>query len=79
MNYISVKAASEKMGHIGKTDTKIYVRKIALTELKKFGRAWMIPKDAEKPVDGRMKNKEQTGGESWNLMKSYNSLGLERT
>ena len=23
MNYISVKAASEKMGHIGKTDTKI--------------------------------------------------------
>ena len=36
MDYISVKAASEK-----------------------FGRAWMIPKDAEKPVDGRMKTRNK--------------------
>ena len=25
----------------------------------KFGRAWMIPKDAEKPVDGRMKTRNK--------------------
>ena len=49
-----------------------------MTELK-IGRAWMIPKDAEKPVDGRMKTRNKQEGESWNLMKSYNSLGLERT
>ena len=49
MNYISVKAASEKWG--------ISERRIDGTE--KFGRAWMIPKDAEKPVDGRMKTRNK--------------------
>ena len=78
MDYISVKAASEKWG-ISERRIQKLCEENRIDGTEKFGRAWMIPKDAEKPVDGRMKNKEQTGGESWNLMKSYNSLGLERT
>ena len=78
MNYISVKAASEKWG-ISERRIQKLCEENRIDGTEKFGRAWMIPKDAEKPVDGRMKTKEQTGGESWNLMKSYNSLGLERT
>ncbi|MDT2753219.1 DNA-binding protein [Enterococcus thailandicus] len=27
--------------------------------IEKFGRAWMIPKDAEKPIDGRLKFKNK--------------------
>ena len=76
MDYISVKAASEKWG-ISERRIQKLCEENRIDGTEKFGRAWMIPKDAEKPVDGR--NKEQTGGESWNLMKSYNSLGLERT
>ena len=75
MNYISVKAASEKWG-ISERRIQKLCEENRIDGTEKFGRAWMIPKDAEKPVDD---NKEQTGGESWNLMKSYNSLGLERT
>ena len=78
MNYISVKAASEKWG-ISERRIQKLCEENRIDGTEKFGRAWMIPKDAEKPVDGTYENKEQTGGESWNLMKSYNSLGLERT
>ena len=45
-----------------------------MTELKNFRSCMDDTKDAEKPVDGRNENKEQTGGESWNLMKSYKQL-----
>ena len=52
MNYISVKAASEK-----------WIQKLCeenrIDGTEKFGRAWMIPKDAEKPVDGRMKTRNK--------------------
>ena len=78
MNYISVKAASEKWG-ISERRIQKLCEENRIDGTEKFGRAWMIPKDAEKPVDGRMKTRNKTGGESWNLMKSYNSLGLERT
>lgn len=57
MNYISVKAASEKWGY-RKDGYKNYVRK-RIDGTEKFGRAWMIPKDAEKPVDGRMKTRNK--------------------
>lgn len=32
-----------------------YVRKTALPGATKFSRVWLIPKDAEKPIDGRIK------------------------
>ena len=71
MNYISVKAASEKWG-ISERRIQKLCEENRIDGTEKFGRAWMIPK-------WTYENKEQTGGESWNLMKSYNSLGLERT
>jgi hypothetical protein len=40
----------------------------------KFGRAWMIPKDAEKPMDGRLKKIEKRGGTIWLLKKVNNSI-----
>ena len=46
------------MGHIGKTDTKL-CEENRIDGTEKFGRAWMIPKDAEKPVDGRMKTRNK--------------------
>ena len=64
MNYISVKAASEKWG-ISERRIQKLCEENRIDGTEKFGRAY--------------ENKEQTGGESWNLMKSYNSLGLERT
>lgn len=52
MDYISVKAASEKWGISERRIQKLCEgNRIEGTE--KFGRAWMIPKDAEKPVDER--------------------------
>lgn len=54
MNYISVKAASEKWG-ISERRIQKLCEENRIDGTEKFGRAWMIPKDAEKPVDGRMK------------------------
>ena len=54
MDYMTIKEAAEKWG--------LSVRRIQeICELnkvpgvKKFGRAWAIPKDAKKPVDLRVK------------------------
>lgn len=64
MDYISVKAASEKWG-ISERRIQKLCEENRIDGILKFGRAWMIPKDAEKPVDGRMKVKnkqEDTNG-----------------
>lgn len=42
------------MGHFGKTDTKT-MREKPVGGTLKFGRARMIPKDAKKPADTRIK------------------------
>lgn len=54
MDYISVKAASEKWG-ISERRIQKLCEENRLDGTERFGRAWMIPKDAEKPVDGRYK------------------------
>ena len=47
---------SQKLGQRLRSD--VYRKVINYSHAKlKFGRAWMIPKDAEKPVDGRMKTR----------------------
>lgn len=62
MDYISVKAASKKWGISERRIQKLCEgNRINGTE--KFGRAWMIPKDAEKPVDGRIKLERKVGEE----------------
>ena len=57
MNTFLCKAAL-KMGHIGKRIQKL-CEENRIDGTEKFGRAWMIPKDAEKPVDGRMKTRNK--------------------
>jgi hypothetical protein len=58
MDYISVKAASEKWG-ISERRIKKLCEENRIDGTEKFGRAWMIPKDAENPVDGRMKTRNK--------------------
>ena len=55
MEYITINEASEKW--------KISIRRVqaicnegAIPGVVKFGHAWAIPKDAEKPVDKRIKS-----------------------
>lgn len=54
MDYISVKAASEKRG-ISERRIQKLCEENCLDGTERFGRALMIPKDADKPVDGRFK------------------------
>lgn len=54
MDYISVKDASEKWG-ISERRIQKLCEENRITGTLKFGRAWMIPKDIEKPADGRCK------------------------
>ncbi|MEG2175143.1 MAG: DNA-binding protein, partial [Oscillospiraceae bacterium] len=50
MDYISVKAASEKWG-ISERRIQKLCEENRIDGTLKFGRAWMLPKDAMKPVD----------------------------
>lgn len=59
MDYISVKTASEKWG-ISERRIQKLCEGNRIDGTLKFGRAWMIPQNAEKPTDGRKKNKEQS-------------------
>lgn len=58
MDFISVKAASEKWG-ISERRIQKLCEESRIDGTEKFGRAWMIPKDAKKPVDGRVKRSEK--------------------
>lgn len=58
MDYISVKAASNKWG-ISERRIQKLCEENRIEGIEKFGRAWMIPKDAEKPIDGRLKFKNK--------------------
>ena len=58
MEYISAKEASEKWG-ISERRIQKLCEENRIDGTEKFGRAWMIPKDAEKPVDGRMKTRNK--------------------
>ena len=55
MDYISVREAAERWNV-----TERWVQKFCAEEripgVLRFGRSWMIPKDAERPRDLRMKN-----------------------
>lgn len=54
MDYISVKTASEKWG-ISERRIQKLCEENRIPGVAKFGRMWLIPKDAEKPVDKRKK------------------------
>ncbi|MGF7057917.1 hypothetical protein HNR33_001593 [Brassicibacter mesophilus] len=54
MNYISVKAASEKWS-ISERRIQKLCKKSLIDGIEKFGRACLIPKGAEKPKDVELK------------------------
>lgn len=60
MDYISVKAASEKWD-ISERRIQKLCEENRINGTEKFGRAWMIPKDAPKPIDGRYKSTMKVG------------------
>ncbi|MEG2013640.1 MAG: helix-turn-helix domain-containing protein [Anaerovoracaceae bacterium] len=55
MDYMTVREAAEKWDI-----TMRWVQKLCeegrVKGAVRFSRVWMIPKDAEKPIDGRLKN-----------------------
>ena len=58
MDYISTQQAAEKWG-ITLRRVQTYVEQNRIEGLIRFGHVWMIPKDAEKPADGRKNNRRQ--------------------
>lgn len=52
MDYISIAEAAEKWG-ITRRRVQVLCAQDRIPGLTKFGKAWAIPKDAEKPVDAR--------------------------
>lgn len=55
MDYISVKEAAKKWG-ISERRIQILCSENRIDGVMRFGRALMIPKDAEKPADARIKS-----------------------
>ena len=55
MDYMTLKEASEKWG-ISSRQVNYYWVEGRIPGAVKIASVWLIPKDAEKPVDGRRKN-----------------------
>ena len=75
MNYISVKAASEKWG-ISERRIQKLCEENRIDGTEKFGRAWMIPKDAEKPVDKRIKSGKYIKSWFWDYIFEKIIIGI---
>ena len=56
MDYMTLKQASEKWS-ISPRMINYYCSAGRITGAEKMGNTWLIPKNAEKPVDGRKKQK----------------------
>lgn len=52
MDYISIADAADKWG-ITRRRVQVLCNQGRIPGLTRFGKAWAIPKDAEKPLDGR--------------------------
>ena len=63
MDYISVQEAVKKWG-ISERRIQKLCEEYRIPGVIRFSRMWLIPKDAEKPKDGRYKNKETTSAVS---------------
>ena len=57
MDYISTKEASEKWG-ISERRIQKLCEENRIKGVVRFSRVWAIPKDAEKPVDARLKSEK---------------------
>ena len=58
MEYISTKQASDKWG-ISERRIQKLCEENRIPGAFRFSRVWAIPKDAPKPADGRIKNKQE--------------------
>lgn len=58
MDYISVKEAAELWNISERWVQKLCVEE-RIPNVQRFGRSWMIPKEADKPRDLRIKNKTE--------------------
>ena len=58
MDYISVKEAAEKWGVTGRM-VNYHCAAGRIEGARKIGNMWVVPKDAEKPADGRRKQAEK--------------------
>ncbi len=54
MNYISVQEAAKKWG-ISERRVQKLCEENRIPDVVRFSRMWLIPKDTEKPIDGRRK------------------------
>ena len=59
MDYISIAEAAEKWG-ITRRRVQVLCAQDRIPGLTKFGKSWAIPKNAEKPTDGRKMKAVQT-------------------
>ena len=60
LDYMTVKEAGEKWG-IGSRMVTLYCADGRIKGAEKMGNMWLIPKDAEKPEDGRYKKGIKNG------------------
>lgn len=63
MDYISVREAAERWGVSERWVQKFCVED-RIPNVQRFGRSWMIPKDAERPNDLRRKVGQNNGKEN---------------
>ena len=60
MDYLTISQTAEKWGLKGRRVTTLCAEG-RIPGAKKFGNAWMIPEDAEKPNDARIKSGNYVG------------------
>jgi hypothetical protein len=58
MDYITVRQAAEKW-NVTPRWVQALVKRGSIDGVIRFGDVWMIPKDAQKPPDGRVNNRRQ--------------------
>ena len=58
MDYITAQQAADKWG-VSLRWVQTYLTQGRIEGAVRFGRAWMIPKTADKPSDGRVNNRRQ--------------------
>ena len=63
MDYLTVRQTAEKWG-VTERWVQALIKRGSIDGVMRFGRAWMIPKDAAKPPDGRVNNRRQPKKES---------------
>ncbi len=61
LDYISVKDAAKKW-NISERRVQKLCEESRIEGVMRFGHSWMVPKDAKKPVDLRMKKDLKNGG-----------------